>query len=195
MDEGVEIVDGTCPWESEEIQNDQFVYRQIPVMKRQGTRPRMYPNEGCFELRGNEESLSFNLQDKITPHQNYILIGLSDNGNGGLNDYTAYKIFKFPVNFLVGLPKYEAILHTPVYEGSPSPVGKPNNPSHVSLLCGNFDDGTRVLMSDYCLEDFDNAAIEFKVGLLKKEIDELRARANDTPYHKEWVFEAPLNIG
>lgn len=188
MDEGTEVIVDSCPWESEEIETTQSVYRQIPVILRKGNRPRMYPGEGCFELRENEDSLSFNLKDKITPKQNFILIGLSDNGKGGLNDYTAYKIFQFSVEFLKDLPKYEAILHTPVYDGSPSPVGTPNNPAHVSLFCGNFEDSTRALMSDYCLEDFDNKAIEFKVGTLKVEIDELRARANDTEYHKKWDF-------
>lgn len=188
MDEGIEVVEDQCPWESEEIQDNQLLYRQIPVMLRKGNRPRMYPGEGCFELRENEDSLSFNLKDKIEPSQNYILIGLSSNGKGGLNDYTAYKIFQFSVSFLFSLPKFEAILHTPVYGGNPSPVGSPNNPAHVSLLCGNFDEGTRVLMSDYCLDEFDNSEIEFKVATLRNEIEELRNRANDTEYHKEWDF-------
>lgn len=189
MDEKVEVKEDDCPWPIESVDDNSFVYRQIPAFKRIGKRPRQYPGEGHFELRADEDSLSFNWEKHIELNQNFKLIGLSYNKEGKYLDYTGYKVFKYSVNHLKQLSKFEAINHSPKFEGAPSAVGSPNNKAHVSLHCGTFDNGTRVSLSDYCIDNFDDSHCAFDVKTLVGEIEDLRIRANDTPYHKDWIFE------
>lgn len=188
MDETVEVKMPACPWPVEQIEGESFLYRQIPVHARVTSRGKKFPGEGHFELRDGEESLSFNWNKHIDVPKNYILLGLTFNINDLYLEYTGYKIFKYPVSFLKALPKFISLDHTPNYYGSPSPNGKPNNRAHSSLDCGIFDDGTRVALSDYCIENIEESECNFKIKAIKGEIEELRARANDTPYHKEWDF-------
>ncbi len=186
MDEGAQVIKENCPWEIVEITEEDFVYRQIPVQKRIVNRNRKYPSESCFILRDFEDSLSFNLERYINVDKNYKLIGITYSNGSWLN-YTSFKIIKFPVIFLRSLSKFSNINHSPVNNGQPSDVGHPNNKSHTSLYCEAFDEGVRVELSDYCLES--NNECEFDVKLIREEIEALRGRGNETPFHNLWDFD------
>ncbi|RYE12450.1 MAG: hypothetical protein EOP34_10805 [Rickettsiales bacterium] len=188
MDEGVEI-DSTLPWDIENIDENQVVYRQIPASKRTGNRPKKYPAEGNFALKDNEDSLSFNWERYIDIPKNFSLLSITANSKGTLIDYTGFVIFKYPVSFLKSMEKFQDIKHSPLYIDCPSPVGKPNNKSHVSLYYDENDQGVRAQLSDYCLDNFEFSNCDFPISSIKHEIEELRNRNNDTPYHNLWEFD------
>jgi len=187
MDEGVKEINNNYPWNPEVINEEDFVYRQVPVQQRISNRGKKYPSESHFILRESEDSLSFNWAKYIDVQKNFQLIGISYFRDKFL-DYTAFKIFRFPVNFLKSLSKFKRVEYSPVFNGLPSPIGQPNIKSHTSLHCDAFDDAIRAELSDFCLDNYEQSYCEFDVKLVRAEIEELRARGNDTPFHMLWDF-------
>jgi len=187
MDEKAEVATPNCPWEIQTITDDDFAFRQVPVNLRETHRTRKIPTESSFALRPNEDSLSFNLKAIIIDvSKNFKLMSITHTSSGKFVEVTAFKIFEFQINFLKTIGKFEAITHTPQFHGAPSPIGKPNNKSHLSLFCGEFNEGSRVQLKEYCMEN--DCECQFDINSIREEIAELRARSNDTPYHNYWEF-------
>lgn len=187
MDEETQTVNEAFPWEIQALTDDDIVFRQFPVSQRETYREKKIPLESQFALKPDEDELSFNLSGIIDIPKNFKLIGITHSRKGTFLDATAFKIFKFPVKFLKTLGKFEKIIHTPKFDSAPSPVGRPNNKSHSSLYCGEFNEGTRVQLRDYCREN--DCECIFDIKSIREEIVELIARNNDTPYHNYWEFE------
>jgi hypothetical protein len=190
MDVGTEV-ESIMPWDLEKINDpNSYLFRLIPASKRVGKRPRMYPSEACFILRDymNEDSLSFNWDKYANSETNFILRGISYSESGGWIDCSSNVLFKFKIGFISSLKKFEKFEHSPDWLGNPSPTGKPNNRSHISLFCGTFDDGTRAELSDYSINNFDETHCPINLKDVREEIDRLRECANDTPFHKDWDF-------
>lgn len=190
MDEESQIIkENDLPWEIEQIPDDQILYRQIIASKRKGNRPKKYPPESHFSLRDDEDSLSFNWDKYIDVIKNFKLIGITFSAKGDFLQYDGFVIYKYEVRFLKAIDKFNKLLHTPNFFGAPSPVGQPNNKSHVSLYYDVDDIGVRTQLSDYCQDNIDYCRCEFDVSSLKEEINQLRLRNNHTPYHNLWEFE------
>jgi len=187
MDEGIEAVNEVSPWEIQPITNDDIVFRQVPVSQRETFREKKIPLESHFALRPGEDELSFNLDGIIDVPKNFKLIGITHSRKGAFLDCATFKIFKFPVVFLKTLGKFEKIIHTPKFDGAPSPLGRPNNKSHSSLYCGEFNDGTRAQLRDYC--KYNDCECPIDINSIKQEIAELIERHTDTPYHNYWEFD------
>jgi len=179
------------PWNSEQIPQESNLLRQIPAFKRdtETARPHKFPGPDHFALREDleEDSLSFNWETYASIEKSYTLIALTIGSNGKHIDYTGYVFYRYPVEFIIGLPKFEKLIHDPKFYGNPSKVGQPNNKSHALLYCGNFDVSTRALLSLYCQEET-GSLLAFKVKTIRDDIEDLKTRAPDIPYHKDWVF-------
>ena len=184
MDEGLELTLND-PWAVEFIPNENFVYRQsIPRdwIREEGTK-RRWPNEASFVLKENELGLSVNWDKYISIKDNFLIIGLTQNTPGRFINPTAFKIFKFPVAFLRSIEEIKDVIHNPSYHGNPSPIGQPNNRAH-SLVEYSDDDGfVRMNLSDYCNSNYIDCYCEFDVNSINEELEELRNRLNETPFH------------
>ena len=180
MDEKFEV--NNIPWPIEEIPSEDFVTRQALPMERTGKRPRKFPKESHFKLRPGEDGLSVNWVKYLDTKSNFILLGLTHNRNGDYLDYSGFKIFKYSVKFLRSLDGVADVEHKPIYNGNPAPVGKPNNRAHAIVIYPD-DEEIRMNLSDYCRENFDHSFCEFDISSLDQEINNLRERLNDTPYH------------
>ena len=166
------------------IPNKDFVLRRVLPFERTGPKKRRFPNESHFELRPNEKGLSVNWEKYLSLSQNYIIIGLTYKmGTKKFQDHTAFKIFKFPVSFLRSIVEIQDVIHSPIYNGNPAPVGNPNNIAHSEVLYEN-DVEIYVKLSSYCDENFNEACCNFEVNSVNEKIEELRLLLNDTPYHK-----------
>lgn len=186
MDEETQKINIDSPWEIQALNDDDIVFRQIPVSQRETHRNKKVPSESQFALKPYEKELSFNWNGIIDVPKNFKLIGITHSKKGAFLDATSFKIFKFPIRFLKTLDKFEKIIHTPVFDTAPSPVGKPNNKSHSSLYCGDFNEGTRLQLQEYCINN--DCECIFDITSIREEIIELIARNNDTPYHNYWEF-------
>ncbi|MBB2148823.1 hypothetical protein [Pedobacter gandavensis] len=188
MDESIGV-NKRGPWEVEEITDDCTLYRQVHVIQTSG-KPRRSPNESHFGLRPDEIYLSFNWQKHIDLDKNFKLIGISLSKKLDWLNIAEFHIFKYPVQFLRGLPQVKIVTHDPVYDEAniPSPIGFPNNRAHSAVYCIENDLKFRTLMVDYCKEKYDEAKCEFNKDSIKDEIEDLRKRANDIPFHKDWNF-------
>ena len=184
MDEEVENL--SQKWEPQDISDIDNVFRQVP---KSHLDENLIPKDSTFALREHikEQSLSVNLCSLITAENNFKLIGIQQKRSGDWLNPEKFLLYKFPVEFLKTLINFEAVTHTPSFKGAPSPVGRPNNKAHTSLSCGQFDDRTRMQMRDYC--ESSSNPVQFEVLDIIEEINELRARANDTPFHYYWNFD------
>jgi hypothetical protein len=172
-------------FQSKEISDDDYLIRQVSVSLLDENN---FPKEACFMLNVQikECELSFNLKSLIDAEANYKLIGIQQNKKQNWKNPEMFSLFEFPVEFLKTLINYEKIKHTPSYKGAPAPVGKPNNIAHSSLFCGEFTDRTRSQMRGYC--EVSNNKLKADMVAVMKEVNELRARGNNTPFHYYWDF-------
>lgn len=168
----------------EEIPDEDYVYRQVLTFSHllNGKSPRRFPNETQFELRDGEIGLSVNWDKYITVQDNFILLGLTHNKLGEYLEYTSFKIFKFPVVFPKKIEGIKDVLHKPIFNGNPAPLGLPNNQSHSEIVYEN-DEEIWLKLSDYCESNFDDAFCKFKVSSLNQEINKLRAQLQNSKFH------------
>lgn len=189
MDDGIEVIKSDCPWQHEDILDDQYLLRRIAANKRESGRNHKFPGASHFALREEigEKSLSFNWNKYANEKESYTLVGLTHDRNGNFIDYSVYVFFTYPVDFIKSIPRFERIEHSPEWYGNPSEVGRPNNKSHASLFCGDFNIATRSVLSLYC-QNNEKSYLKFKLKTIRDEIEDLKARHNNTPYHKDWKF-------
>lgn len=187
MDGEFEINREQSPWPSIEISSEDYIFRQASVSNTI-KRKRRVPSEACFILRPDEKDLSFNIERFIDAYKNYLLIGITHSAKGPLQVDT-FRVFKLPVSLVKSLQAFKTIRYSPNFYGAPSPIGKPNNKSHVSLQCSNYDVGFRTEMAEYCQNNSDKSCFEFDLKEIKKDVEQLRLRGNETPFHNNWEFE------
>jgi hypothetical protein len=167
------------------IENEDSIYRQASVFhlaKTPQQKKRRYPNESHFVP--DKDGLSVYWTKYIKLKDVFIIIGLSYVKDTEVyKDHTHFKIFKFPVSFVKAIEGILGVLHSPVYNGNPAPVGSPNIFSH-SLVVYENDPEIRMKLSDYCRDNNDSSFCDFNVHSIDEEVKELRDRLNDTPFHK-----------
>ena len=176
-----------CPWPEIKISNQDYIFRQALVSKTNGKREYRSPKEACFDLRPGEDYLSFNIDRFITSRQNYLLLGITKNTKGDFLEIDTFRVFKIPISFVKSLKEFKSVEHSPNYYGAPSPIGKPNNKSHTSL-CSNYDVGFRTEMAEYCQKNITECYYNHDLLEIRGEIDQLRIRGNETPFHYNWEF-------
>jgi len=169
-------------FEIEEIPSQDFVYRSAAPRQRNKIGKRRFPNERCFELRKNEKGLSCNWEKYMNIEENYLYLALSQSNNKFL-DYKAFRLFKLPVDLMRNHDLIEAVIHTPVFEGNPAPVGKPNNQAHCEALYPN-DEEIWLYLSDYCKNNLDASECQFDLRSIDSKVNELRDKLDDTPFHR-----------
>lgn len=169
----------------EMIPDESYVYRQVLPYerKRVGKKRRRFPSESHFELRVGENGLSVHWDKYINVKKIYLLLSLTHNSKGNFLNHTAFKVFRYPVQFLRSIDKIEDVIHTPNFYGNPAPVGKPNNRAHADVLYEN-DMEIFVKLRDYCDEEYDNAYCKFNVNSINDKSEKLRKLLNDTEFHK-----------
>jgi len=185
MDEAVKEIDQGFP--IEDIDDTSLLYRTITIMATtKGSDKRRFPNEGAFALRPHETGLSLNWSKYCCENKSLIVKGLTKSLRDPFNfiDVSPNIVFNFPSNFL---KSYGELKHTPIYLGNPSPVGLPNNISH-SELTPYEELKMRMDLADYCNQNHASSFCKTNMSDLKLEIENLRQRLNDTPYHRDWIF-------
>lgn len=74
---------------------------------------------------------------------------------------------------------------TPVNNGNPAPIGKPNNPAHCDVVISTKNQtAARVMLSDYSQDKECTPDKEEMTDLIMR----FREKGNDTPFHRvdEW---------
>ena len=188
MDEAIGKIINKNPWlPPEPIPDDSFLFRLVPVRQTDKIGKTRFPKESHFVLREGEEGLSINWDKYIDHAGTLILQGLRFSyGTENYIDPTAYLVYKLSAKFLKENKSEKNLKHDPEYHGNPSPIGKPNNRSH-SLFCYTNDDlALRVILSDYC-QGNDSRCYLKNFKEINAELEGLKQRLNDTPYHKDWA--------
>ena len=167
-------------WPTEYIPDEDYVYRQVHIKNAPKINGKRIPDETNFIP--DEDGLSVHWDKYTTINDVYCVIGLSHNMKGGYKDYTGFKVFQFPVTFLRRLQGISGVIHTPVINGNPAPIGHPNNRAHASVILPN-DEEIRIKLTDHVINNYINSYCDFDVTHFNIEIKQLRNRLNDTPYH------------
>lgn len=164
------------------VPNDSNVYRQVHKndLDKQSRR---FPQAKHFKLKKDELDLSVNWATYVTIDEVFYLIGLSHNAKGNFKDVRMYEVFKFPVDFLRKLEGIEKVVHSPVLNGNPAPVGRPNIYAHTSVFYPD-DEEVRKKLSNYCNDDYKNSYCSINIELIEPIIEKLRERLNNTKYHR-----------
>ncbi|WP_099369610.1 hypothetical protein [Sphingobacterium sp. 1.A.5] len=188
MDEKPQEV--ACLWPTENIDDEDNLLRLVPIAKTckiaLDSVKRRIPNEASFALRPGEEGLSMNWSKYCCEKKSLHIKGITYSTSGtGFIEISQNLIFKFPVYFL---KDYGDVKHTPIGKSNPSPIGEPNNKSHSELFPHN-ELKMRVNLSDYCRKEYHYSFCKVDMKLIQEEVNELRNRLNDTPYHKDWNFD------
>lgn len=189
MDEISEIV-STSPWPIEEFTDECILYRHCHYSKREqiSKKERRHPNEASFVLREGEEALSFNWSKYANSERGSVVIALTYNRSDNYLNYKDYTFFKYPIEFLKSVDGIVNIVHNPDFKGNPSAVGHPNNKSHSLVFIESNDLAIRINLADFSKENYELAKCTIDFNTLDDEIEQLRARLNDTEYHRLWNF-------
>ncbi len=168
------------------IPDEDYVFRQTVPRERTGSKKRKFPNESHFQLSEGERGLSVNWTKHITLEENFLLISITYGRKSNFLDHRMFKIFQYPVALFRNIEQIKDVIHTPLENGDPAPVGEPNNPSHSEVIYEN-DMEIFVKLSDYCDKNFKEAYCDFDVNSINEKTEELRAKLNNTKYHrKNW---------
>lgn len=196
MDE--EIV-GDTPWEKEEIPDASSIMRHFAIKTGldMDDSSRRFPNEAGFVIREGEDGLSF-YWDKYTDVRNiFLTIALTHNNRNNFKDYTSFKVFRLPVEFVRSLHNSLKLEHDPNYNGSPAAIGSPNDRSHTLLIATEVSPEDlleiRADLSDYCRANHSYSYCPFNVKEIKNEVQELRAAGNNTRFHRLDFYEDESN--
>ena len=162
-----------------------LVYRQIPLnhlVKSASDKKKRFPNEAHFAPHADGLSVHWNAY--CTVESIFKLIGISHKyGSLDFKNPREYRLFSIPVIFLRSLDNVK-VEHSPVFNGNPAPIGTPNNYAHASVIYGIEEVEIRIKLRDYCSENYNISHSPIDFALLDPEIDELRSRLDNTPYHR-----------
>lgn len=165
------------------ILSENGVYRQAHLnqMDKNASPNRKFPKPAHFSP--DPDGLSVHWDRFIQPHGVYHVIGLSYRfGKTEYKNPRDFRLFHFPVGWLRQLEGLVDVVHSPVFHGNPAPVGSPNNYAHASLIYPD-DEEIRLKLSNYCQSNFDGCYRPVDFELLDSELNELRARLDQTSYH------------
>lgn len=147
-----------------------------------GSDSRRFPSDSHFIP--DTDGLSVNWDAYCTIDSVYHIIGLTfKHKKETFKNPKDFGLFKIPVAFVRAIENVIDVKHSPVYNGNPASVGNPNNYAHASLIYPD-DEEIRLKLSDFCKENHDGSYCEGDFSLLEPEIEDLRKRLNDTPYHR-----------
>ena len=151
------------------IPDEDFVYRQVPVLALPKIDNKRVPNEANFIP--DNDGLSVNWDKYCDEDTCYKLLGLTYNNKQQFINITVFKLIKLNVGYVRNIEGIQGVIHDPKIEES---KGSPKNWGH-SLIVYKNDEEVRLKLADYCRE---NNLICPKPNFsnLNKEIDELKAR-------------------
>jgi hypothetical protein len=176
-------------FEVEVITANCLLNRHVPVLQTlKDTEKRRFPTEAHFVLKDGEDGLSVNWDKYSSPERGLIVVGLMKGINGEFRKIDALLNFQIPSHICIASGINVQIEHKPLFHDNPSEVGQPNNKAHAEVLYTNEDLDVMVNLSDYCAKHIE-AFCKVDYNALKADIEELKARVNDTEYHKMWNFE------
>ncbi len=177
-----------CQEPVQHIPDTDHVVRHCPVMHTDKREGRRFPPPACFVLRPDEKGLSVNWMERMGIERHFILLGLQHNRRSQYLNPAEFILFKLPVGALRSMDGVQEVVHVPVYNGDPAPMGSPNNPWHAEIIIADTENylDVRDWLSQYCLGNLDTTAMRFPGGELEGVIDGLRERNNDTDYHRNW---------
>ena len=167
-------------WQVEKIPGEDIVYRQVHILAAPKKEGRRIPNEANFSPDG--DGLSVHWNKYITIEGIYQILGLSYNAKNNYINFTQFKVYGFPINFVRSVSGINDVIHSPVINGNPAPVGHPNNRAHASVMYPD-DEEIRLKLADYVLNNYQQSYCDVDVSGLSSEIQQLRERLNNTPYH------------
>ncbi|MGN7722273.1 hypothetical protein [Chitinophaga sp. 22620] len=163
----------------EVITNECFVYRQAHIDKLKNKR---IPSESHFIP--DSDGLSVYWNRHCTVNEIYILIGLSyRHKKTEYKNHEHFKVFKLNAGMLRSINGVQDVLHTPIINGNPAPLGQPNNYSHSSVIYEN-DEEIRMKICDFISENYDECYCDFEPSSLNDQIAALRERLDNTEYHR-----------
>lgn len=167
------------------IPDEDAVYRQAFIghlVKLPANKNIRYPSESHF--KPDPDGLSVHWCRYIGLNGVYHILGLSyRKGTTQYKDYKAFRVFTLPVEYLRLLEGIQEVTHSPVFNGDPAKIGFPNNYAHTSVIYPD-DEEIRMKLSDYCMFYYDNSYRPADFALLDTEINKLRERLDNTPYHR-----------
>lgn len=191
MDEKSDPIIGDCPWEVETIPVDHKLSRQFWVHYMKKTSGgRRFPPESEFKTRDGDLGLSFYWNKYIDLKSIFLTIGLSHKSDSSrkFKDYTGFKIFQIPCEVIISLYESISIVHEPLFNGNPAPIGQPNIRSHTLVQFGEIqeEDSLRVRMnlSEYCVKNHNDSYRHFEVTSIRNEIRQLIESGDNTPFHR-----------
>jgi hypothetical protein len=141
-----------------------------------------FPKASHFKLREGEPDLSVNWGELTSIEEAYYILGITYNLKGKYKDIKQFKLFKFPVVFLRNIPGLEKVIHSPVFNGNPAPIGKPNNYAHASVFYPD-DEEIRIKLSNYCNEAHVGSYCPVDYFHLEEVVADLKEKLNSTKYH------------
>lgn len=147
-----------------------------------GSEYRRFPKESDFVPHADGLSVNWSAYSSI--ESIYLLLGISyKHKKPEYKNPREFGLFKLPIAFIRAIENVIDVRHSPVYNGNPAPVGSPNNYAHASIIYPD-DEEIRLKLSDYCRENHEHAYCEGNFDLLEPEIEELRRRLDNTPFHR-----------
>jgi len=171
---------GIGAWEIEEIPDGDSLYRHVHFSKYDKTDK--FPLPDAFIPDPDGLSLYW---EKYVPHvkEVYYLIGLSFTAKSKFKDHTGFLIFKIPKNNFIIIDGVQSVSHDPLQYAMPK-VGRPNNRSHSLAIYDDSNLQVRQILSAYCRGNYKTCFCKFDLNSINKELNELRDRLENTPYHK-----------
>ncbi|MEX0966750.1 MAG: hypothetical protein WD077_05895 [Bacteroidia bacterium] len=169
------------PFEVKEIHEEHNVFRQVHFSDLVGPKKKRFPSEAHFAP--DPDGLSVYWGQMINAMGVLITIGLSFKKDDTFKNPTEFKVLEFTVSYLRSIEGVLDLIHTPQFNGNPAAVGSPNIPSHASVRYGIEDLEVRVNLSDYCRENREEVFCSINANSVLEEVEQLRLRLNDTPYH------------
>jgi len=164
-----------CPWKIEIIPDEDNVLRQVHVKEFQNEPKRRFPNEAHFDPY--PDGLSVHWETYCNVENVHIIIGISISPNSGkFLDTTQFKVLRFNTGFLRKIDGVEDVIHDPVFNGDPSPKGKPNNKSHSLVKYPDTNLKIRVELSDWVGNNYETIFCKPKFKEINKVIEELKIR-------------------
>lgn len=175
------------------IPNEDFVYRQVPLTELDKESAR-FPLPANFTIKYSrgEKELSVSWSAHTSVQQVFEVIGLSANMKGEFKDIKRYKVFSLPVHFLRDVEGIEKVVHSPVFNGNPAPIGSPNIYAHASIFFPESEQvEIRKKLSTYCQQNYGASYCEVDIASLEARVEALKARADNTRYHRCLKNEPP----
>lgn len=190
MDETLDV-NQNCPWETEIITKNGFLYRRVFRTQRLHKKSRL-PNESAFSLRKDKDEhyLSFNWANYIDSEKSYLHLGISHNGTEtAFLNMREFSIVKLSIDQLLNFPGVNKIQHEIIFNGNPSKVGKPNNRSHCGVYLKEDDDvDFKLIAAQYCQDNEANCLRIPNYDDLEIKLANLKEKGNTTPFHTDWNF-------